>query len=157
MKGALLSLTLVLGFVLVSCQSSQDEFASGRLEKFCDGTIPICAVQAACIVEKTDYLDADFPGGQRFIVQANELDSQLVARLFFNEMIYPGTEFLLKVYGPGCSTIETEHLLDVDLFERAGDDRTVTFLLPIHEKGDHLIELFSDMAATYLMTIDLER
>ena len=149
--------TLLACVAISGCQTSQDEFASGRLEKFCDGTIPICAVQAACIIGNTDYLDADFPGGQRFIVQANDLDNHLVARIFFNEMIYPGTEFLLKVYGPGCSSIETEQVLDVDLFERAGDDRTVTFLLPIHEKGDHLVEVFSDMAAKYLMTIDLER
>ena len=151
--------TLLLAAVLLlpACQTSQDEFANGRLEKFCDGSIPICAVQAACIVGGTDFLNADFPGGQRFIVQANPLDNHLVVRVFFNEMVYPGTEFLLKVYGPGCATVEVEQVLDVDLFERAGDDRTVTFLLPIHEKGDHLVEVFSDMAADYLMTIDLER
>ena len=149
------ALTLVL--LATGCYSSEDEFASGRLEKFCDGSLPICRVQAACIVDNEDYLDADFPGGQRFIVQADYLDNVLVTRLYFQEMVYPGTEFSIKLYGPGCSTLETKQVLDVDLFERAGDDRTVTFILPIAEPGDHLVEVFSDMAAGYLLTIDLER
>ena len=146
----LLCLALLLG-----CQQADDEFTQGRLETFCDGAIPICSVQAACKVSNTEYLRARFPGGQRFIVQADEYDTRLVIRLYFEEMVYPGTEFSLKLYGPGCSTRETKDVLDVDLFERAGDDQVVTFILPVKEPGDHMLQMFSDMAAGYLLTVDL--
>ena len=147
----------VATLLVAACQTPQEEFAAGRLEKLCDGSIPICSVQASCVVGSRDYLAAKFPGGQRFVVQANELDNDVVIRLYFEEMIFPGTEFQLKLYGPGCATLETEQVLDVDLFERAGDNRIVEFSLPVAEAGDHLLEVYSDMAASYLLTVDLER
>ena len=143
--------------ILLGCQSPQEEFASGRLQKFCEGSIPICSVHAACVVSNQDFLEAEFPGGQRFIVEADDLDRTAVIRLYFNEMVFPGTEFQIKLYGPGCGTLETTHLVDVDLFERAGDDSTVEFTLPIDVPGDHLLEIYSDMAAGYLLTADLIR
>ena len=145
-----------LPLVLLGCQEADDEFTSGRLERFCDGAIPVCSVQAACRVKNTDYLRAQFPGGQRFIVQADQYDTQLVVRLYFEKMVYPGTEFSLKLYGPGCASRETKDVLDVDLFERAGDDQIVTFVLPVKEPGDHMLQMFSDMASEYLLTIDLQ-
>ena len=149
---------LILGFILaVGCQTPEEEFAAGRLEKLCDGAVPVSSVQAACIVDDDDYLAARFPGGQRFVIQSNELDTKAVVRLYFEEMIFPGTEFQLKLYGPGCAALETLQVLDVDLFERAGDNRIVQFTLPVDESGDHLLEVYSDMAASYLLIVDLER
>jgi len=152
-----LILPTIAFFCLSACQSPEEEFAQGKLEKLCDGSIPVCSVHAACIVGDGDYLAADFPGGQRFLVQADRLDTKAVIRLYFEEMVFPGTEFQIKLYGPGCSTLETTHIIDVDLFDRAGDDRIVEFVLPVTDTGDHLLELYSDMAAAYLLTVDLER
>ena len=140
----------------LSCRDADEEFTQGRLELLCDGAIPICSVQAACKADSKDFMRARFPGGQRFIVEADQYDTQLVVRLFFEEMVYPGTEFSLKLYGPGCASREIKDVLEVDLFEQAGDDRTVTFILPVHEPGDHMLQMFSDMAAGYLLTIEME-
>ena len=150
------SVYIIAALALLGCRDADEEFTQGRLEVFCDGAIPICSSQAACKVGSKDFIRAKFPGGQRFIVQADQYDTQLVVRLYFEEMVYPGTEFSLKLYGPGCATRETKSVLDVDLFERAGDDRTVTFILPVNEPGDHMLQMFSDMAAGYLLTIDME-
>ena len=87
----------------------------------------------------------------------DDLDQRVVVRLLFTEMIYPGTEFMLQLYGPACSSREEKHVLDVDLFERAGDDQIVEFTLPINTPGDHMLEMFGDMAASYLLAIELER
>ena len=151
------TLALLIGLSTWACQDPEEEFAAGKLQKLCDGSIPVCAVQAACIVGDNDYLEADFPGGQRFIVQADQLDTKAVIRLYFKEMVFPGTEFQIKLYGPGCATLETTHILDVDLFERAGDDQIVQFELPVDQPGDHLLELYADMAAAYILTVELER
>ncbi len=143
--------------VMAGCQTAQEEFAADRLEKICDGAVPICQSTAACVLGRRDYLAGEFPGGQRFIVQTDELDQNIAIRVLFERMVYPGTEFMLQLFGPGCTSLESEQLLDVDLFERAGDDQILTFIFPIEEPGDHMLELFSDMAATYLLAIELER
>ena len=155
-------LRLTISWVLcavffVGCITAEDEFTQGRLEKTCDGAIPICTFQAACILGRHDYLEGSFPGGQRFIIHTDELDKRMIVRLLFNEMIYPGTEFMLQLYGPGCSSREVKHVLDVDLFERAGDDQIVEFPLPINMPGDHMLEMFGDLAASYYLAIELER
>ena len=152
------SLILVgLAAITTGCFSQEEEFAQGRLENPCAGSIPVCSFRASCVLGRQDFLSGQLPGGQRFVVQADPLDRQVVIRLLFTEMIYPGTEFLLNLYTPGCGNFETEHIIDKDLFARAGDDRIVTFIMPIEEEGDHLLEVYSDMSAAYLLTIDLER
>ena len=47
-------------------------------------------------------------------------------------------------------------MVDVDLFELAGDDGVLDFELRLPEAGDHLVELYSDMAAEFLLTVDVE-
>ncbi len=148
---------LLLGLMVAGCVTAEDEFTQGRLEKTCDGAIPICTFQAACVLGRRDFLEGSFPGGQRFIIHTDDLDQRVVVRLLFTEMIYPGTEFMLQLYGPACSSREEKHVLDVDLFERAGDDQIVEFSLPINTPGDHMLEMFGDMAASYLLAIELER
>ena len=151
---------LIQGLTLacaLGCQTAQEEFAADRLEKICDGAVPICQSTAACVLGRRDYLAGEFPGGQRFIVQTDKLDQNIAVRVLFERMIYPGTEFMLQLFGPGCTSLETVQIIDEDLFERAGDDQILTFIFPIDEPGDHMLELFSDMAATYLLAIELER
>ncbi len=44
----------------------------------------------------------------------------------------------------------------MDVFARAGDDRTLEFTLPTGGRGDHLLEIFSDMSAEWLITAEVE-
>ena len=81
---------------LTTCFSQEEEFALGRLENPCAGSIPICAFHAACVLGRKDFLSGQMPGGQRFIIQSDRLDRRLVIRLLFTEMIYPGTEYIFE-------------------------------------------------------------
>ena len=69
----------------------------------------------------------------------------------------PGTELLVQMFEPNC-TMGTANsravLTDVDLFEEAGDDRTIIFELSVLDDGEHLVEIFSDASATYLLVIE---
>ncbi|MBW2256295.1 MAG: hypothetical protein JRI25_17095, partial [Deltaproteobacteria bacterium] len=55
---------------------------------------------------------------------------------------------------PDCS-LDTDfarvHLEDVDLFEEAGQDRTLLFELEAADAGEHMLEIFSDASAVYLL------
>ena len=68
----------------------------------------------------------------------------------------PGTELIVQAYEPGC-TLNTEksqaHMEDVDIFKKAGDDRVLQFDLFAQEAGEHLIEVYSDASADYLVVV----
>jgi hypothetical protein len=141
--------------VVAGCQSQEQAFTEGRLEDLCAGAIPICALKAACVLDTDEFVRGTFPGAQRLIA-VSDLDRQsLRVRLLLTEMVFPGTELEISVFSLGCGRAETEQRVDVDLFELAGDDRTLEFSFPLDEKGDHLVEVFSDMSAEYVLTFDL--
>lgn len=147
---------VVAGGLLWGCDTAEDVFVDGRLRDLCNGAIPVCNVQASCILTDRRYLRSSFPGSQQILVRSEEPDRTLVARLFFSDMVFPGTELVLQAHSPQCSSFAEEQLEDIDIFEAAGDDRVLQFSLDLPDKGDHLFEVFSDMTATYLLTIDVE-
>lgn len=143
-------------FILFGCLSQEEEFTEGRLETLCDGALPVCSLRAGCLLDSENFTRGRFPGSREVIVHAPVVESQLRVRLLFTEQVYPGTELLVQVHGPGCSTLEQVSLVDVDIFRRAGQDRILDFTLPLHEKGDHLLEVFSDMSAAWLLQVDVD-
>lgn len=148
---AALALTLGAG-----CVTAEQAFTEGRLEDLCNGVVPVCNVQASCVLDAKKFVRSSFPGGRRLLVRTDEEGKQLVVRIFFTEMIYPGTELLVQAHSPECAGFDSELLIDVDIFDLAGDDLTLIFELEVPEKGDHLLEVFSDMSAGYLLTVDVE-
>jgi hypothetical protein len=142
--------------LLQGCLSDVEIFTQGRLEKVCNGVVPVCQVQAGCIADGEEFVRGEFPGDQRLLVRSEKIDQRLVVRVLLTEMVYPGTELLVQAFDPGCADLSEEHLVDLDLFEFAGDDRMFEFHLDLPESGDHLVELFSDMSAAYLLTFEVE-
>ena len=147
---------LAVSALSTSCISAEETFVGSRLEDLCADLTPICSVQASCVLAEDRYLRSSFPGGLRVIVETIEPDRKLVVRLFLTEMVFPGTELLVQAWSPKCKAFDDVHLLDVDLFDLAGDTRIIQLELDAPDEGEHLVELFSDMSATYLMTVDVE-
>jgi hypothetical protein len=71
-------------------------------------------------------------------------------------MAFPGTEFQVVAHSVGCDGFDELHLVDVDIFNYAGDDRIIQAELELEGEGDHLVSVFSDMNASYLMTLTIE-
>lgn len=138
------------------CESQEEEFTHGRLEQLCQGAIPICDLYAGCVLASDEFIAGRFPGAQRAIVPVESGQHRLRIRLLFSEMVFPGTEFLLQVNDVGCGRVEQEQLLDVDVFGRAGGDRVLQFDVDLKDDdgGDRLVEIFSDMAASWLLVIE---
>lgn len=91
------------------------------------------------------------------MVRTEDEQTRLVVRFLLTEPIFPGTELLVQINTPDCSDLNEEHPRDIDLFQLAGDDRTLEFQLDMEGRGDHLLEIFSDMSAAYLMTVEVEQ
>lgn len=146
----------LLPLFLLACQTQEAEFTEGRLENLCAGAVPVCDLKASCVLADDEFVRGQLPGAQRLIVRSDRDDMRAVVRILLDEQVYPGTELLLQAFSPGCGDLDQVQLLDVDLFDRAGDDRILQFTLELPEKGDHLLEFFSDMTARYLLTVDTE-
>lgn len=156
-KTASMTIVSLCAFLLgTGCIDDTRLFTEGRLEDPCNNAIPVCNTQAGCALRDDSYYAGEFPGGLRFIVRSEGEDSVLITRFLLDDLIFPGTEMQVLARTPDCGDFDEEHLQNVDLFEFAGDDRVIQFDLDLPGKGDHLLEVFSDMAATYTMTTTIE-
>lgn len=153
-----LRLLILLGAVSVasSCINDEDVFIGDRLENLCDSNIPVCNKQASCLLKDSDFFRGEFPGGLRVISRSRFENADLIARFMFTEELYPGTEMQVRTFTADCSDFTEEHPVNVDIFRLAGDDLTLEFQMHMPGLGDHLVEIFSDMSATYLMTLSIE-
>lgn len=151
-------LVLALAGSLPACLTSEEAFVGGRLPSLCDEAYWICNVTAGCILDNDHYIEGSFPGTHRVVVVADDVNAPLQARLFFTEMESPGTELLLQVSEPDCTLnadVARAHLHDMDLFEEAGDDRTLIFDLTVLDAGEHLVEVYSDASVGFLMVVEV--
>ncbi len=148
----LAGVALVL-LTLMGC-SAEDIFTQGRVNEPCSAVYPTCNTHfaAGCFLDEDRYTEGQFPGMRRVLVSTNLPNQIIRVRLFFKEMIFPGTEILVQVYEPDCGDVARDIRQDIDVFEEAGDNRTLIFDLDAATPGDHLVELFSDCSAEYLLT-----
>ncbi|MCB9548363.1 MAG: hypothetical protein H6706_21350 [Myxococcales bacterium] len=153
MRGAQLA---ALAALALGCASAEEEFTAGRLETLCGGAIPICRQRAGCVLDGASFARGRFPGAQQVIVRAPAADARLRVRLLLNDLVHPGTELLVQVHGLGCGGVEQARLVDVDFFRLAGDDGVLDFTLPLDEAGDHLLEVYADMSAAYVIQVDVQ-
>ena len=154
---ALLGACLAIALIgPASCQDFDEIFTTGRLETLCDGSIQVCSVQAGCELDHDNYLRGAFPGGLRFVVRTAEADARLVLRILLETWLYPGTEIFVQAFDPACAEFEQLRMTDIDFFELAGGDRVLDLELDLPGRGDHLVEVFSDMATDYVMAVVVE-
>lgn len=140
----------------VSCVRQDEVFTQGRVKTTCGDAIPVCDTRAACVLDDNVFVEGAFPGGLKSIVRTESENNTLLVRFLLDDMSSPGSELLVRAHQPGCGQFNERHPQDVDLFERAGDDRILQYELELEGTGDHLVEIFSDMAADYTMTVTVE-
>jgi hypothetical protein len=145
-------------FLTLTCSGCIDEesvFTDGRIEDLCNGAIPVCDTQASCMLGNDDYYRGSFPGGLRVFARSQSDEAKVRVRFLLTNMLYPGTELHIQVRSPDCARVVEEHPRDIDFFDLAGDNRILEYILAMPGKGDHLVEVFSDMNAEFLMTITI--
>ncbi len=138
------------------CLTAEEIFTQGRLENRCSDSIPVCGYVAACVLGQDQYLHGDFPGGQRIIVRTEVDKVQLITRFLLVDERFPGSEIFVRAYSTGCGDYDEGHAVDVDLFDLAGNDGVIEYGLDVTGRGDHMVELFSDMSAEFMFRVDIE-
>lgn len=150
---------LLVVFGLLACAGCGDAesiFTEGRIEKRCNDTVPVCNTKASCVLLEDQYLRDEFPGGKVFTLRTEEEQTRVVARFLLLEPRYPGTELLVRVHSASCGTFAEGTTKDRDLFEYAGGDSIIEYELDVEGRGDHLVEIFSDMSSDFLFRFDID-
>ena len=146
----------LLGLCFVGCASQEDIFVDGRIENRCNESIPSCGFQAGCILRRDQFLRGRFPGGQRLIVRTESTPTRLILRALLLEQTFSGSEFFVRAYDTDCGAFDEAIRQDVDLFDLAGGDAILEEPLDVEGRGDHLIEVFSDMGAEFRFLVEQE-
>lgn len=154
--GTVLRVSMILAVMLsaVSCLTAEEEFVQDKLYSICDEAYWHCSLATGCILDSSHYVDGQFPGVRRVVVETKENDVDVQVRIFIGDALSGGTEMLVQLYEADCSldrNIGKAQLIDVDLIDEAGDDRVLTFNLHVMQEGEHLLEVYSDMTARFLM------
>ncbi len=160
MKGAHFCFFLaVTTALLAGCQAGEDAFVGDRLHILCDEAYWVCGAASGCVLDENHYVEGVFPGTRRVTVKTEDVNTEVQVRIYFSTMESPGTEFLIQLYEHDCtlnSELAAEHLVDVDVFEKAGDKRTLYFDLLVAQAGEHLLEIYADVSAEYVMLVDVK-
>ncbi len=136
--------------------SSQENFTRGLTRDRCDGTFPICATTAGCVMGEKRYLQGSFPGSREVIVPA-PADSIISVRLFFTEQVAHGLDTRILISEPGCIDTYEWASEGIDIFLEAGSDRTLEVTQEVFLDGDHLLEVASDAIADYIVQVDVTK
>ena len=148
------AMPVVLLCAAVGCGDAQSIFTEGRIEKRCNDSVPICNRKASCVLLDDQYLQDHFPGGKTFMIRTEQDDTTVFARFLLIEPRAPGTEILVRVYSTSCGSFAEGTTKDADLFDYAGDDGIIEYELDVEGRGDHLVEIFSDMSSEFLFRFD---
>lgn len=152
---ALVLITLIAW--LPACLSGEEAFVDGRLHAYCDEAYEVCHKPAGCVLDDKHFVRAGFPGARRFVVATEANDVLLRISIYIAEMQAPGTEIIVQAYEPDCTldiAKSQAHMEDVDIFKKAGDDRVLQFDLEAVMAGEHLIEIYADASAEYLLVVE---
>lgn len=138
------------------CSDDESAFIQGRLENRCNGAIPVCGFQAACVLGADQFIRGRFPGGQRVIVRTQTDPTQIRTRFLLLDQKFPGSEIAVRAFDTGCGDFDEEQAVDRDLFDLAGDDGIIEYTLEVEGRGDHYVDVFSDMTSDFIFKVELE-
>jgi hypothetical protein len=139
---------------LAACSGPEDAFTDGRSLISCNDAIPVCTTTAACELDDKSYARGSFTQGTtlRAIVQTDGA-ADVQAQLFFESEGSPGTDTEISIFEAACAAQVSHDSGGQDIFRTAGDSRIWSATLRVDTAGDHLLEVFSDAQADYLVAV----
>lgn len=143
--------------------SPEVRFIGGRTPIACGGVYPQCkGLSAGCRLQDDQYIESQFPGGRKVLVNTPQGDWKIRVLLFLDpesEPRSPGTETDVFWYEPGCADVYHYQLsrdrFAGDLFEKAGSNNVFEVEEGVVENGDHLVEISSDARVRYLLRVEV--
>jgi hypothetical protein len=136
---------------------SEDLFIDNRTYVPCVGQVPVCVTQAGCVLDAAGYTRGNFAQGStlRAVVRTT-VPSVIEVQLYFRTEGSPGTDTEIAFNEVGCRTRIALQSGGVDVFAEAGEGRVWSRKQQVFTPGDHLVEVFSDAQAEYLLKVNVQ-
>ena len=144
---------LVGALALLACDA-RDLFVGDRDRDECNGNWPVCTFRAGCNLNDREYMEGSFPGSRRFIVETRG-EARIRVVILFLTQISPGSDTEIHWYEPGCFERYSYFSDGTDLFREAGKTGILEKERDVFLAGDHLIEVFSDAVADFLLKVEV--
>jgi hypothetical protein len=146
---------LALAALAAACNpTSEDNFLSGRGLSPCNQVIPACpGLWASCVLDVDNYARTTFPGAMRFMTRADP-EVEIEVAMYLMDQRDAGVSTQIYWNEPSCSDVYTYDSGGANLFEDA-TDHVLRKRMKVHQGGDHLIEIITDMQSVTDVTIDL--
>lgn len=141
--------------LLGGCLDAERSFRDGRLQTLCEQTIPVCSTFASCTLREDEFVEASFPGGLKVVVRSDFERAVGVVRVLLLDPRFAGSEFQMRMWSNACADFDELRIVDQNIFEIARPDNVLEAELELEGRGDHLVEVFSDAASSYLLTVAL--
>lgn len=155
---ATLAIAALLLFAGAACDpNSLEAHVKGRSLVPCVQHIPACpSLYAACELNDTTYAQVRFPADSpfRFMVAARP-EEEIAVTLFFVTQADAGLDTRILWYEPGCSDVYVYESEGRNLFEEAEETNSVTREETVYDGGDHLLEIFTDLQAETVVTVEV--
>jgi hypothetical protein len=149
---------LLLGLCAQACvPQAEDLFTESRQPVTCKESVPVCSTTAGCVLDDTNYTSGSFNQGSsaRVVVRVT-VPSSIEVDLFFKTEISPGIDTEVSWYETGCRDRFNLTSGGANIFAEAGDGRIWTRKQTVYLPGDHLIDVFSDAQADYLLKVSVQ-
>jgi len=148
-------LLALLAALCAACNpTSEDNFLAGRGQNPCLEVIPACPGQwAACVLDTGNYRRTTFPGAIRFMTRADP-EVEIEVAMYLMDQRDAGVSTQIYWNEPACADAYTYDSGGANLFEEA-TDHVLRKRMRVHQGGDHLIEIVTDMQCIADVTIEL--
>ena len=82
-------------------------------------------------------------------------EEEVAITLFFVTQADAGLDTRILWYEPGCSDVYSYESEGRNLFEEAEETNTITRTKRVFDGGDHLMEIFTDLQAETIVTVEV--
>jgi len=146
---------LAVAALCAACNpTSEDNFLQGRGLNPCIESIPACPnLYASCTLDVDSYARTTFPGAIRFMTPADP-EVEIEVALYLMDQRDAGVSTQIYWNEPSCSDVYTYDSGGANLFEEAAD-QVVRKRMRVHQGGDHLVEIVTDMQAVSDVAVNL--
>lgn len=138
----------------LGCSTAEDAFVEGRRLDACKASVPVCSTSAGCVLDDGNYTSGNFAqGAARRAIVRTTVPSEIEVSIYFRTEASPGLETEIAWWEVGCKDRKSEGSAGTDVFAEAGADRVWRRKSTVYTPGDHLVEVFSDAQAEYLLKV----
>jgi hypothetical protein len=134
---------------LAACTDPLSAFTSGLVLDPCNGNNPVCNTVVGCTLTDSSYIQGQFPGGGKFMVQLTG-PSTVELHFFLSNPTAAGSKLFITWFESGCTT-EFQTSVPGNVFVGEAQQGNGSFVRSqeLVAPGDHLIEFSADATAQY--------